>query len=107
MPFAQTKVRGKRSQAQRGVRKLVKRESLPGKLDKLEMEAYARNAAFTYWHQSCTAKMERDPMSVVDNQLRVYGVEKLRVADASIMPHVTSGTPWRRASLSARRLQRR
>jgi choline dehydrogenase len=72
-------------------RKLVKRESLPGKLDKREMEAYARNAAVTYWHQSCTAKMGRDPMSVVDNQLRVYGVKKLRVADASIMPHVTSG----------------
>ena len=72
-------------------RKLVKRESLPGKLDKRDMETYARNAAVTYWHQSCTAKMGRDPMSVVDNQLRVYGVKKLRVADASIMPHVTSG----------------
>ena len=69
----------------------MKRESLPGALDKREMEAYARNAAVTYWHQSCTAKMARDPMSVADNQLRVYGVKKLRVADASIMPHVTSG----------------
>jgi choline dehydrogenase len=72
-------------------KKLVKRESMPGKLDKQEMESFARNAAVTYWHQSCTAKMGRDPMSVVDNQLKVYGMEKLRVADASIMPHVTSG----------------
>jgi len=35
--------------------------------------------------------MGRDLMAVVDNQLRVYGVKKLRVAGASIMPHVTSG----------------
>jgi choline dehydrogenase len=72
-------------------KKLVKREALPGELDNWAMENFARNAAVTYWHQSCTAKMGRDAMSVVDNQLRVYGVQKLRVADASIMPHVTSG----------------
>jgi choline dehydrogenase len=47
--------------------------------------------AIAYWHQSGTAKMGRDPMSVVDNELRVYGVNNLRIADASIMPHVTSG----------------
>jgi choline dehydrogenase len=72
-------------------KKLVKREALPGELDSCDMENFARNAAVTYWHQSCTAKMGRDAMSVVDNQLRVYGVQKLRVADSSIMPHVTSG----------------
>jgi choline dehydrogenase len=70
---------------------LVKREALPGKLDRREMETYARNAAVTYWHQSCTAKMGRDAMSVVDSRLKVHGIEKLRIADASIMPHVTSG----------------
>jgi choline dehydrogenase-like flavoprotein len=41
--------------------------------------------------QACTAKMGRDPMSAVDHRLKVYGIEKLRVADASIMPDVTSG----------------
>jgi choline dehydrogenase len=71
--------------------KLVKGEALPGRLDARAMENYARNAAVTYWHQACTAKMGRDPMSVVDHRLKVYGVGKLRIADASIMPHITSG----------------
>jgi choline dehydrogenase len=35
--------------------------------------------------------MGRDSMSVVDNQLRVCNLEKLRIADAWIMPHITSG----------------
>jgi choline dehydrogenase len=72
-------------------RELVKREVLPGKLGAAEMESYARNAAVTYWHQSCTAKMGADSMSVVDGHLKVHGIERLRIADASIMPHVTSG----------------
>jgi choline dehydrogenase len=45
----------------------------------------------TFWHQSGTAKMGRDSMSVVDSELKVYGVEGLRVADASILPRVTTG----------------
>ncbi|WP_459615841.1 GMC family oxidoreductase [Bordetella sp. 2513F-2] len=77
--------------AQAAFRGLVKGESLPGRLDPKALEAYVRNAAVTYWHQSCTAKMGRDAMSVVDGQLRVYGVHGLRIADASVMPHVTSG----------------
>jgi choline dehydrogenase len=40
---------------------------------------------------SCTAKMGRDAMAVVDGQLRVYGIDRLRIADASIMPRVTTG----------------
>jgi choline dehydrogenase len=70
---------------------LVKREALPGKLDAQAMETFARNAAVTYWHQSCTAKMGCDAMSVVDSKLKVYGIEGLRIADASIMPTITSG----------------
>jgi choline dehydrogenase len=70
---------------------LVTRGALPGKLDERAMENYLCNAAVTYWHQSCTAKMRRDSMSVVDNELSVYGVKNLRFADASIMPNVTSG----------------
>jgi choline dehydrogenase len=70
---------------------LVTREVLPGKRDDRAMREFARNAAVTYWHQSCTAKMGRDQMSVVDGRLKVYGIEKLRIADASIMPNITSG----------------
>lgn len=77
--------------AQAPFRGLVKAERLPGLSDTKGLENYARNAAVTYWHQSCTAKMGRDAMSVVDSRLRVYGVQGVRIADASIMPHITSG----------------
>lgn len=70
---------------------LVKGEALPGKRDRQAMEIYARNAAVTFWHQACTAKMGRDPLSVVDGRLKVYGIDRLRIADASIMPELTSG----------------
>ncbi|MEH6664748.1 MAG: GMC family oxidoreductase N-terminal domain-containing protein [Brevundimonas sp.] len=70
---------------------LVTREAMPGPLDQVEMERYVRDAAVTYWHQTCSAKMGRDEMSVVDASLRVYGVEGLRIADGSIMPRVTTG----------------
>lgn len=70
---------------------LVKREVVPGPTGRLAMEQFIRNSAVTYWHQSCTAKMGRDAMSVVDHQLRVYGIEKLRIADASVMPRITVG----------------
>src|SRR5581483_113563 len=42
-------------------------------------------------HQTSTCKMGRDSMSVVDERLRVRGIKRLRVVDASVMPHVTSG----------------
>jgi choline dehydrogenase len=50
-----------------------------------------RDAAAAYLHQNCTAKMGRDEMSVVDGRLQVYGIDNLRIADGSIMPHVTTG----------------
>lgn len=73
------------------LRPFVTREVMPGDLTGGELETYLRNAVTTYWHESGTAKMGRDPMSVVDGHLRVYGIEGLRVADASIMPRITSG----------------
>lgn len=70
---------------------IVKREAMPGKRKKEEMEQFARNAAVTYWHQCGTAKMGCDELSVVDSGLKVFGIENLRIADASIMPQITSG----------------
>ncbi len=56
-----------------------------------DVRDYIRNNAMTIWHPAGSCKMGRDAMAVVDPQLRVYGVENLRVADASVMPVVTSG----------------
>ena len=72
-------------------RPFVKREVMPGNLKGAELENFIRDSVVTYWHQTCTAKMGRDSMSVVDGQLKVYGIENLRIADGSIMPRVTTG----------------
>jgi choline dehydrogenase len=55
------------------------------------MLGYARVAGTTLYHAAGTCKMGRDTAAVVDPQLRVRGVERLRVVDASIMPRITSG----------------
>ncbi|HVJ41148.1 MAG TPA: GMC family oxidoreductase N-terminal domain-containing protein [Dongiaceae bacterium] len=66
-------------------------EVLPGNLSDEEMRQFVRDVADTYHHQSCTAKMGTDAMSVVDGHLRVHGIERLRIVDASIMPRITTG----------------
>jgi choline dehydrogenase len=52
---------------------------------------YVRSNVLTYHHQAGSCKMGIDEEAVVDPQLRVRGIEGLRVADASIMPAVVSG----------------
>ncbi len=52
---------------------------------------WARDHSTTIYHPTGTCKMGKDAMGVVDPQLRVHGVSGLRVADASIMPIITSG----------------
>ncbi len=49
-----------------------------------------RQTGSTVFHATCTCKMGRDPLAVVDDELRVHGLEGLRVVDASVMPAVTS-----------------
>ena len=71
---------------------LIAREVRPGnKTDTREGIAdYIRETGQTCWHPVGTCKMGNDPMAVVDEQLRVHGIEGLRVADASVMPHLVS-----------------
>jgi choline dehydrogenase len=54
-------------------------------------EDYIRSKAETAYHPSCTLKMGIDDMSVVDEKLKVHGINNLRVVDASVMPEITSG----------------
>lgn len=73
------------------LRQFVDHEVMPGNLKGHELEEFVRDAAASYWHQSATAKMGQDHLSVVDGTLCVYGIENLRIADASIMPRITTG----------------
>ena len=75
------------------LRSFARREVMPGNLKGSELRNFIRDGAISYWHQSGTAKMGQghDATSVVDGELRVYGLNNLRIADASIMPHVTTG----------------
>ena len=56
-----------------------------------EIAAYIRAEANHAYHPVGTCKMGTDEMAVVDNRLRVHGLANIRVADASIMPTITSG----------------
>ena len=69
------------------------RELAPGEeiTDRAALARYARDNASTVWHPAGTARMGTGSDAVVDPRLRVYGVDRLRVADASIMPTITCG----------------
>ncbi|MFN3547286.1 MAG: GMC family oxidoreductase [Mesorhizobium sp.] len=63
----------------------------PGQADDAALEAWLRATAMTTFHPVGTCKMGNDTMAVVDARLKVRGIEGLRVADASIMPIISSG----------------
>jgi choline dehydrogenase len=69
----------------------VERYPGPSVMSDAEIRRYVRDTAITYHHQVGTCRMGTDEAAVVDPLLRVHGVEGLRVADASIMPTVTTG----------------
>ena len=78
---------------QSAISRYLVREHYPGAQTEsdAELEAFVRKASRTGYHPSCTCRMGEDESSVVDTQLRVRGVEGLRVADASVMPQLVSG----------------
>lgn len=78
----------------RAFSKIITGEALPGpERSESELIQYIRNHASTIWHPVGTCKMGYDQMAVVDPELRVHGINRLRVADASIMPTIVSANP--------------
>jgi choline dehydrogenase len=68
-------------------------EVLPGRdlESEEELEAYCRSFGETCYHPSSTCRMGADAMSVVGSDLRVHGVDGIRVVDASVMPELPNG----------------
>jgi choline dehydrogenase len=73
-------------------KQFVRGESLPGAQVQTDEELldYARRNGSTCYHASCTGMMGSHAMAVVDDELRVHGLDGLPVIDASVMPAVTS-----------------
>lgn len=84
---------GRRLAATRAMAPWVAEEIAPGPeaASDEDILAWIRRTGGTIYHPSGTCRMGGDPESVVDPELRVRGIEGLRVADASIMPTVVSG----------------
>ena len=61
--------------------------------DDAELADYLRRSSGSSFHPVGTCRIGHDPMAVVDSDLRVHGVEGLRVADASVMPDIVSANP--------------
>ena len=72
------------------LQRFVRDETGPSVQADDELLDYARRNGGTCYHASCTCLMGSHPMSVVDSELRVHGMDGLRVIDASVMPAVTS-----------------
>jgi choline dehydrogenase len=79
--------------ATKAMKPYVVEEYRPGAAAQTDDEVleFARDFGATIFHPSGTCKMGSDPMAVVDDRLRVHGVERLRVVDCSIMPTLVSG----------------
>ena len=75
------------------IAKHITHETTPGApiQSDADLMEFIRNNGVTLYHPVGTCKMGTDPMAVVDPQLKVHGIDGLRVIDASIMPQVTTG----------------
>ena len=76
------------------LKRLIESEILPSAADEIDdaaLEAHVRAIAKTVYHPVGTCRMGSDDGAVVDPQLRVRSLDRLRIADASIMPAITSG----------------
>jgi choline dehydrogenase-like flavoprotein len=76
------------------MRKLVSEELAPSRDEQISdqaLEGFVRERAKTVYHPAGTCRMGADERAVVDPQLRVRGVGRLRVCDASVMPSIVSG----------------
>lgn len=84
---------GQEIMAQPSMARLLAREQIPGRALRTpeERRAYVKQRAQGALHPVGTCRIGRDADAVVDPQLRVHGIEGLRVADASVMPSVPSG----------------
>ena len=78
---------------QKALAPYVQAELTPGDTVRTDADflAFARAAGATIYHPVGTCQMGHGPRAVVDPQLRVHGIEGLRVVDASIMPRLVSG----------------
>ncbi|MDH5354564.1 MAG: choline dehydrogenase [Gammaproteobacteria bacterium] len=56
-----------------------------------DIDAFVRSAVESAYHPSCACRMGEDDMAVVDSELRVHGIENLRVVDSSIFPTIPNG----------------
>lgn len=63
----------------------------PGVISDADIEHYVRINTTTDYHPSCSCRMGNDEMAVVDQEMRVHGLQGLRVIDASVMPDIVSG----------------
>jgi choline dehydrogenase len=63
----------------------------PGVIQDEDIIEFIRDEAETLYHPVGTCKMGADPLAVVDPRLRVRGIERLRVVDASVMPRIIAG----------------
>ena len=66
-------------------------EVAPGALANGQLKQFFRNGLTTFWHQCGTARMGTDDQAVVDGTLAVHCVSRLRIADSSVMPRVSTG----------------